>query len=289
MKLKFGADPELFACYFQDKKEYVYSPAALEKFDGLKRIGGSMKHPVFIEDTDYKIIMDGVAFELNFKKPFENLREFYNIMKCAVMNLEDVVKPFGYGISKKPAINFDYKTFWTPELEKDEAFIQGVIFGCDEDLDAYKVDWLAKVLDVSTHPFRYGGGHIHISGDEDIEKYPIPFIKLLSLTVGNYCISHSPYQKEEVERAKYYGKPGKYRIQYYSEGTGIEYRTPSNAWISYDFSTFEGIFNQVENALALLKNPKRGKELLEAFSEKTVTAITTADKKMAEEILQNLG
>jgi hypothetical protein len=286
--LNFGADPEVFATYLVKDKEFAYSPAALERFEELHRIGGTDKHPVFFEDTDYKIIMDGAAFELNFKKPFQNLKEFYFAIKSAVARLEDGIGVFGYGISQKPTVMFDYNRFWTKELEKDETFMQGIIFGCDPDMDAFKVNWLASVLDVSKHPFRYGGGHIHISGDKDIEKFPIPFVKLLALTVGNYCIYNSPFPQEEILRAMYYGKPGKYRIQEYKECTGLEYRTPSNAWMNYSYDLFEGIFNQVEIALDLLKNPPKGKELLETFSDKTVQAITTADKSLAKEILSNL-
>jgi len=286
--IMLGADPELFATYKQDSKEYVYSPAALEKFEGVKRIGGSDKHPIFIEEEDFRWIMDGVAFELNFKKPFTDLKEFFSTITSSINQLEDFVGKHGYGISKKPVINFDYKRFWTKELEEDETFMQGIIFGCDPDKDAFDVDWLAKVLDVTRHSRRYGGGHIHISGDTEIEEYPIPFVKLLALTVGNYCISQSPYIKEEKMRAKYYGKPGKFRIQKYKTGVGVEYRTPSNSWLNYSFEQFEGIFNYVEQALHYLKNPSIGMNMLEAFVEPTIKAITTADKELSEEILGGL-
>jgi hypothetical protein len=283
-----GADPELFASYVQDGKDFVYSPAALEKFEGVKRIGGTEKHPVFIETENTRWIMDGVAFELNFKKPFTDLKEFFSTLVSATDQLQEFVGRYGYSVSKKPVINFDYKRFWTKELSKDESFMQGIIFGCDPDKDAFDVDWLAKVLNVTRHPRRYGGGHIHISGDESIEEFPIPFVKLLALTVGNYCISQSPFEKEEVLRAKYYGKPGKFRIQNYETGVGVEYRTPSNSWLNYTYEQFEGIFSHVEKALDYLKNPSVGQEMLEVYVEPTIQAITTADKELANIILGGL-
>jgi len=284
--LQYGSDPELFATYKEKGQEFVYPPSALEKFDGVKRIDGGDKHPVFIDTADYRIIMDGVAFEINLKQPHHNLKVFYNMLTTATSHLEDFLGKYGYGVSRKPVIDFDYKRFWTKELAKDTTFMQGIIFGCDPDKDAFNVDWTATVLDVTEHPFRYGGGHIHLSGDDDIAKYPLPFIRLLALTVGNFCILNSPYPDLERLRAQYYGKPGKYRIQQYPNGSeGVEYRTPSNSWTNYSFEMFEQIFEQVDKALELLKNPSKGKVMLDAFSEQTIEAISQASPSLANEVL----
>jgi hypothetical protein len=287
--LQYGSDPELFATYKDGSREFVYPPSALEKFDGVKRLDGDDKHPVFIETSEYRVIMDGVAFEINLLQPHHDLKHFYNILQTAVGHLEDFLGKYGYGMVKKPVIAFDYNRFWTKELSKDTAFMQGILFGCDPDKDAFDVDWLASVLDVAKHPFRYGGGHIHLSGDEDISKYPLPFIRLLALTVGNYCILNSPHPELEQLRAQYYGKPGKYRIQQYSNGAeGVEYRTPSNSWINYTFDKFEGIFEQVDKALNYLKNPSKGMMVLDSFRQMTVEAITKADRELAMSVLNQL-
>jgi len=288
-RLNYGSDPEVFCAYEQNGIEFAYSPAALEKFDGVKRVGGDDKHPVFIDTEDYKVIMDGVAFEVNLKRPYSNLKEFYNTIQTAINHLEDFVGKHGYHVSRKPVIAFDAQRFWTPELAEDATFMQGVIFGCDPDSDAFNVEWLATILDTTTHPYRYGGGHIHLSGDSLIEQYPIPLIRLLAITVGNYCISKTPFIELEQERAQYYGKPGKFRIQNYSSGdVGVEYRTPSNAWTNYSFAPFEGIFAWVDKALDFLQNPQQGREIVEAFSDVTVEAITTANKQLATKILREL-
>jgi hypothetical protein len=287
--LQYGSDPELFATYKDGDREFVYPPSALEKFDGVKRLGGDDKHPVFIENADYRIIMDGVAFEINLKQPHHNLKVFYEMLQTASEHLEDFLGKYGYNVVRKPVVAFDYNRFWTKELSKDATFMQGIIFGCDPDKDAFNVDWLATVLDVAQHPFRYGGGHIHISGDEDISKYPLPFVRLLAVTVGNFCILNSPHPELEQMRAKYYGKPGKYRIQQYPNGTeGVEYRTPSNSWLNYPFEKFEEIFEQVDIALDYLKNPVKGKEVLNSFAEVTVEAITKANRDLSLSVLNQL-
>jgi hypothetical protein len=288
--LQYGSDPELFATYNEGKRRFVYPPSALEKFEGVKRVEGSDKHPVFIKTADYNIIMDGVAFEINLTQPHHNLKHFYDMLQTAAAHLEDFLGKYGYGVVKEPVVAFDYNKFWTKELSKDERFMQGIIFGCDPDKDAFDVDWLANVLDVAQHPFRYGGGHIHLSGDDNIAEFPLPFVRLLAITVGNFCIANSPFPELEKMRAKYYGKPGKYRVQHYANGTeGVEYRTPSNSWLNYDFDLFQAIFEQVDTALDYLKNPKKGKEILNDYTRPTIEAITSANKELSFSVLSQLN
>jgi hypothetical protein len=296
--LKFGTDPEVFASYkapatdeFLSHSVFAYSPAALEKFEGIKPIGGDMKHPVFIDTPDHKIIMDGAAFELNLKRPYQNIKEFYGVIQGAIDHLDEWIQSKGYSLFKQPVVNFDYKRFWTEELWEDQRFMQGVIFGCDPDEDIFAVDWLPHIMNVENHPFRYGGGHIHVSGDELISTYPLIFVKMMALFVGNFCVANSPFPDSEKLRAYYYGKPGKYRKQAYSDGSsGIEYRTPSNSWLSYPIEKFEAMMENINLVVDTMNtNRKKTRDLIESFSSKTITAITQADPILAIETLKEVG
>jgi hypothetical protein len=239
----------------------------------------------------YKIIGDGAAYEVNIKGACNSPADMWEIVHSALSDLGDKLNEISdLELYRKPVINFDYARFWTEEYMNDKKFFWSTVFGCDEDKDAFNVDWLCEIQNASVHPVRYGGGHIHTSGDEDIGGYPLPFVKLLALFLGNYNILHSPYPTLEVERAKYYGKPGKYRIQNYSNGmTGVEYRTPSNAWLSYNYPVYESMFEMINLALDNLKNPQEGMKLLDELSQPTIEAITTANKGLSRSILSELG
>jgi hypothetical protein len=297
--LKFGCDPEVFASYQPDKAEscgtnpnlpFAMSPAAMAMEVGFKDIGGPAKHPIYLDSKDWRIIGDGVAYEINLKGPCIHPKEMYDKCGQALFKLENVITQLGFNLHVKPVINFDFVRWWNGVLMDDEKFYWSTVFGCDPDKDAFNVDWLAPITDVAVHPFRYGGGHIHISGDVDLTTFPLVMIKMLALTVGNYVNSISPYNELEIERAKYYGKPGKYRVQTYGDGsTGIEYRTPSNSWLALSYEEFERIFDYVDHALYLLKHRKEGREALAQFVDPTIKAITTADKKLSAELIGALN
>lgn len=300
--LKFGCDPEFFAAYkdgmdydkFLPHKMFAYSPAACEKWDGLKPIVDDPKHPLYFQ---YKtgsglmanIVGDGVAFELNFNKPFDSVQSFYDNVHQSKGLLEKSLTQLGFGFFDQPAINFDYRRFWTDELMADERFRMGVIFGCDPDVDAMDVDAICQIVDADRHPYRYGGGHIHISGDDAIAENPVPFVLMLGITLGNYVVANSTHLDGERIRAMYYGKPFKHRVQNYKDGTsGVEYRTPSNEWTTWDFNKFSGMFDCINVALDLLKSPERGYRALEEFSKLTIEAVTTANTGIAQSILSVL-
>jgi hypothetical protein len=295
-----GTDPEVFAVETENDipdlgeellpydNEFVVSPAVMMRFMKVTPVGGDVKHPVMLDRKHYKWIMDGCAFELNLKQPEKDPFSMWVLVQTALEDLEAWLYGFRLKLRKTPVVNFNYKKWDSPELKNDIVFQQGIIFGCDPDKDAFNVDWLCKILDNSKHPLRYGGGHFHFSGVPAFEKYPIPAVKLLALTVGNYVNMLSPYLHLEEKRAKYYGKPGKYRIQHYKEGDGIEYRTPSNSWLSYTVKQYMGIWEMVEKAIYFLENPTIGKEVLDTYETDTINAITTSDQKLSQKVLINL-
>ena len=67
---------------------------------------------------------------------------------------------------------------------------------------------------------------------------------------------------------------------------GIEYRTPSNSWCSFDEETMEELFIWIERGVKFLE--KRHTSLLDKYLEKTIFAILNADVNIAKEIINEI-
>jgi len=280
--LTFGADPEYALTETKDGKEYVLPPIFWEREKKLKPIIKDTKHPVyFTTDFGSRIMMDGVAFELTLP-PVEEAKTMYANIVATLYILKDFAMKVGANLYTKPAAFFDYESLL---LKRDEKFRQCVIFGCDPDMCVYEGNVPSQTIDVATHPYRYFGGHLHISGEPAIEKFPVPFVRLLTTTVGNYVVAYSPCPEIEKIRSFHYGRPGKYRIQHYPNGNvGVEFRTPSNSWTTNP-EMMEGVFNWAKIAADLLVTPEVGKKVLKEMEDDSVDAITRFDVDKAKDNL----
>lgn len=141
-----------------------------------------------------------------------------NIVKT-LADLKELVP--GCSIAKTPVMDFgmDY-------IESAPASAK--ILGCDPDYDAYTGK--PNPRPNGELPFRSGAGHVHIGWGADIpvdneEHIEIcaGFVKMLDATVGMFMT----FIDREPRRRELYGKAGAFRPKSY----GVEYRTPSNAWI----------------------------------------------------------
>lgn len=290
--LKFGADPEVFASVELGDKILGVSPALLEKFCDIKAIHQDKeeKHPIYIDTREFSWMMDGTAFELTLKYPmYTPIQMRYNMI-----NALDSLQGF---LSKLRIFEIEPKLYTKPVIEvnpdmytdflDENKIYQGFIFGCDPDNDAIESDYKCETVDVFTHLWRYGGGHLHLSGIEDFQRFPEPIIKLLAITVGNFCIANSLYPELEKQRAKNYGKPGRYRTQNYINGDkGIEYRSPSNSWITLSEEKYEELFFWMEKGVIYLLDKRV--DILNGFLNPTIDAITTADSGQSRIILEEL-
>jgi hypothetical protein len=236
----YGADPEVFAYYVEDNKPYAFSPVTLEEMYGLLPIKKDFKHPTYYENDRGKVIMDGVAFEINLKAPYFTAEEMFK-------DIQNIWKEFnGYLKSRTgattialPSINFDYNKWWTTEVDFDERKLQGYIFGCDHSFNAKEAlkgkEAQNPEIDARHHPFRYGGGHLHFS-DEVLVGSILQSVRVMDMILGTYFLSMSTFQQEETQRSLIYGKPGGFRPQEYKNGKkGVEYRTCSNNWMNLDY------------------------------------------------------
>lgn len=289
----FGADPEYFASYEKEGKKYVLSPALMEREFGIKAISGDTKHPVYIRQKEFSWMMDGVAWELTLLRPHDHLIDVWKATRDA---LDCLAGFFGelhsssfsnISLYTKPAI-FIEPSLYLPLLN-DERVYQGFIFGCDPDLDAVNPMYECATIDVSTHPYRYGGGHIHISGDDILSENPRPMIMLLACTIGNYVTLHSKEPELERLRVETYGRPGRFRIQNYPNGgRGVEYRTPSNQWTLFEPSEIEEMESLIQKADGYLHNPQIGKKVLDTFLTDSCEAICHVNQEQSKNILAAL-
>ncbi|PNX46006.1 MAG: hypothetical protein BV457_08455 [Thermoplasmata archaeon M9B1D] len=289
-KVTIGADPEYFASYKYNDKYFVEPPVIFRKeFNADSFIAENdfeARHPIFIKKDDILIMEDGAAFEYTLP-PVKTPKQMYEILDKADGLLSNFLKRYGYEFYNKPVINFDLERF-NPEKIDDDLWMC-MIFGCDEDYDALDDNYKCEIAEVTSHPFRYGGGHIHYgSKEEDISKtiseYFKPLVQISAICVGNTAIKNSKNPELEIQRGNYYGKAGRYRIQPH----GLEYRSPSNSWTS-DKDSIEKIFNAIEKTFEIFNNPKLGKEIINNYLESTVKAIRFADQNLSETILNEVG
>ncbi len=294
LDLKFGLDPEVFSTVLINNEEFVISPALLEKDSNLKPVikDKTNKHPIYIKEKDFSWMQDGCAWESTYYKIFKNAKEIHETVNDSLNCLQEFMKNLtwmnmGLNLYKKPVVKIK-PDMYLPFLE-DIKIYQGFIFGCDPDYDAIDTNYNCETKDVFTHLFRYGGGHFHISGMEQFKNNYLQAIKLLALTVGNFCILNSPYPELEKQRATTYGRPGRFRPQKYPNGDfGIEYRTPSNSWISLSENKMEELIFWANKGCEYLLLPDNGNELINELLSPTINAIINADKKLSENILNNL-
>jgi hypothetical protein len=221
-----GTDPELFTV----RNGIIIPPICVEE-EGLKRIGTLVEedpdyHPVYYKKSGIQIIGDGAAFEFNVP-PADNPVDLISYWEQAKDILRGLI-PDDLEIVSKAAQRFELQTLLDNYAISEERLSYSVRFGCDTQYNVYE---LAPTPEVSAKdiPWRYAGGHIHISPvDHELIR---PVIFGMDQTVGLLCLFNSPYPEAEVIRQEFYGVPGNYRPQKYGKVTGVEYRTPSVAWL----------------------------------------------------------
>lgn len=293
MNLNYGTDPEVFSTVDLNNKRYVISPALLEYTGEITPVINNIKHPIYIDNNEFSWMMDGVAWELTVKNPLKTPKEMYDIITNSLDCLENFLGRLTWNglklsLCKKPVVDID-PSIYLDKLNIEKVY-QGFIFGCDRDEDAIDTEYKCQTINVETHLLRYGGGHIHISGVDDLYNYPRPSIQLLAIFLGNYVVSKSIFPDLEKLRSKTYGRPGRFRQQIYKNDVrGIEYRTPSNSWLSLSLENIEELFYLSEKAVSYLLNPKLGVGIIKNYLPSTINAIINTDQRLSKEILHQLS
>ena len=279
--LTFGTDPEVSAVYYKDKEMYV-QPAPYFRIEmEAPAEKANTKHPVHVDKYGISIIEDGVAFEF-LVPPTKDYNDMFDSIQFGLSELSSLLSKYDHHISVEPTLNYEIERF----LDVDDAYKMCLMFGCDPDKDAILKNYVCKVIDALRHPYRYFGGHFQIGcldarGRRLIQTHYEPFIKMCAIFIGNSVMARARKPELEQIRAKLYGQPGRYRIQPW----GIEYRTPSNSWIT-NRATMAKMFRGAQVAFRLLQTPKEGKAVIKDYLTETITALGTANAELSQDIIE---
>lgn len=211
VKFSLGCDPEVFVAGPDGKVVSAHT-----------FIPGSKKEPFKV--TAGAIQPDGLSAEFNTDPvDYMDAMAFNNNVLTVLRELKKHI-PADHKIVYEPTVQFDKEYYDSLPKEVKE-------LGCDPDFCAYSENiFEPNPRPVGDSGMRSGAGHIHIgwgsdipADNEDHVNICRNFIKQLDCYVGLImtCIDG------DVERRKLYGRAGAYRPKSY----GVEYRTPSNAWI----------------------------------------------------------
>lgn len=207
-KFTIGSDPELMFV------RNGFPVSAIEPFQERD------KYNKFEDDeTSTALYHDNILLEGNVA-PATSPDEFVN-------NIGGLFKHFRKLFPKDGLRAQASYTFTTKDCKHEKA----KEFGCDPEncVDMRREVRPPNSKDAKT--FRSAGGHIHIGMLEskfleDLEN-KVYAIKLMDLYVGVPMVIMDN-DETSLDRKKLYGKAGRFRFTPY----GVEYRTPSNFWVS---------------------------------------------------------
>jgi len=289
----FGSDPEFFIGSKYEENELI-PPAYFRILNGVSYYFDTndinKRHPIFFKKDDVTIHEDGAALEMTIP-PSTNIDDLFSSIEHGLSFAEKVFDVYPeYGkISPIPAMEYNYEFYNT----FGEEMILANRAGCDPDRDIDNNN-KNESLDMTEHPWRYAGGHLHISTNnpdtvalisenDGFNLFTSDLIALFSTTVGLANIAFSKYPDLEVIRQFRFGKPGKWRYQVYAGGfVGVEYRTPSNSWIT-NWSLGKNLFLLMGTCLEIAFDRKKKERLLK-YREEARRTILSGDQVKARDL-----
>lgn len=224
MKIKIGADPELF---IRDRKSLEFVSAA-------GHLPGDKKNPFKVEKGAVQV--DGVAFEFNID-PVETEKDFSKNINTVMAQMTEMVTKVNPDWELVPVAFAEFtKENWKKIDRKAK------ILGCDPDYNYRGEINPNPSASFAGQSFRTASGHIHIGWSEgESPEDPVhfedcrfvadgfsrspDFLYMHGVKRGRYFdLYHEP---EEQRRLGYYGAGGAFRAKTY----GVELRSPSNHWL----------------------------------------------------------
>jgi len=294
-RIAWGADPEFFAGYIGPDGELNVLPPVVLRSEGYpvtmesEEKDPEQRHPVFQFYGDSKVHEDGAAFEMSVP-PSNNWKDLWNTInqvkedfgKDVLSNYPGICHPVLYAL---PTMNWQVDRW----LHCGKDFRLATRFGCDPDMSALNLEIPCMETDASLHPERYAGGHIHISGIPEIKEFPLPTIWSMILSAGLAAVGYSDVPELEKRRTFLYGRPDKFRNQWYPDGSvGVEYRTPSTRWTS-SLDLAEKVFGWATIGIECLLQGKLIFELKEKLMDDAKTIITSVDQDGAKSMLNYIS
>lgn len=206
LPLTIGCDPEGFIA----NKRGSLVPA-----EGI--IPGTKEKPHPVKCGAVQV--DGMAAEFNIT-PANDSTTFVNNILTVIRELQTFL-PEGYGVLFKPVGNFSNKV-WDSVSEKSKEL------GCDPDYNAYTGD--VNPRPDGERKYRTAAGHVHVGWTEGMsltDAGHVTACRMLARQLDFFLGMPLLLVDEDHKRRSMYGKAGAFRVKPY----GVEYRTPSNAWL----------------------------------------------------------
>lgn len=298
----YGSDPEIGIV-----SEGILIPPAYLFEQGMGFTTNKNNKKVILESSYGQVIEDGVSFEFNPKPASTATNLFMSIMKLR-SSLISAINDFMRTVNMYKFVDYTTKCMYEFDFERflgnDSSLYDDCRqFRCDQDFypSIYKelgLETVDGVVDASKHPLRYFGGHIHIQNisnndkvyEENAQYAPIVFDFLVGLTnVANIAHSQSKNDiKLEITRMNVYGRPGRGRIQKYSNNSnGYEYRPPSNNW-TFSVETANKLFSMANMAAGIVESGRASDFTSEVFQHipDMWETILTMNGDMADKLLK---
>lgn len=287
---RLGADPELFV----QTTDGIVVPVC-GKVGGTKENPLNINHLIdahygpeggrrrrlgepdyFGREGNYAVQEDNVMLEFNI--PAYRDSSYFMEAITKVLNVLETE------ILQQRGIQLKHEVMHTFKAEDLEAFPQAMTVGCLSDMNAYSETGAFEREPFTAAHFgnnRFCGGHLHVQYNHGNVPRHI-FAQFMDLMVE---LPHIRWDRQKMRRM-FYGQPGIYREKPY----GIEYRTPSNFWLTRSFRE-KHLGQMVENVYALAKTANTHPDKLqEAYGKidwsDVQHAIKTEDPKLADEIIE---
>lgn len=253
--LTLGCDPEVFIV-----------SADGTPISSIGRFGGTKAMPMPIDGEGNAIQEDNVAVEFN-TPPCKSADDYIKHIRKNLAFIEERAAEQGLKVLVTPSL-----TFSDAELEHPDA----QTFGCEPDFNAYQGGAVNPRPHADDPNLRSAGGHIHVQiDDKDMDILTV--VKAMDVFVTLPLMRHD----KDNRRRELYGKPGAYRKKSY----GVEYRTPSNVWITSD-DLIRMVWSNTDRALDWVKS---GGSFTEDQEYRIQHAIMTSDMALAEELMAEFG
>ena len=253
MSLTIGADPELFL-----------SNAAGKFISSIGKFGGTKAAPQPLSIAKGCAVQeDNVALEFNIP-PAKTEDDFVGSITAALDELRQLAFMQDLSLAIKASAVFDADQLDNPVAK---------MFGCTPDYNAWTGKRNPQPKGTRTQ-LRSCGGHIHFG-------YPADSVAIRDLVRACDLFIGAPLTQldGDNQRRSLYGRAGAYRPCTY----GMEYRTPSNYWLT-DESLVRFVYQSAHRAynycLSGLPSLEAERELiLAAIDEENFEAFTELDKR----------